>query len=39
MDIPPIEKRRTHYPRKVKFTDGEVMEFQPPKKKLTIYDQ
>lgn len=38
MEIPPIEKRRTHYPLYVKFSDGEEMFFDKVEKKLTVED-
>lgn len=38
MDIPPVEKRRTHYPLYVKFTDGEEMRFDKPEKRVTVED-
>lgn len=38
MEIPPIEKRRTHYPLYVKFSDGEEMFFEKVEKKLTVED-
>lgn len=38
MDIPPIEKRRTHYPLYVKFGDGEELHFDKTNKKVSIED-
>lgn len=38
MEIPPIEKRRTHYPLYVKFSDGEEMFFDKVENKLTVED-
>lgn len=38
MVIPPVEKRRTHYPLYVKFSDGEEMHFNKPDKRITIED-
>lgn len=38
MDIPPVEKRRTHYPLYVKFSDGEEMYFDKPEKRVTVED-
>ncbi|WP_051226338.1 LicD family protein [Butyrivibrio sp. MC2013] len=35
MELPPEEKRRCHYPRKVIFSDGLIMEFEAPKKRVT----
>ena len=39
MDIPPEEKRRTHYPAKVVFSDGTSLEFDAPIKKLSVNEQ
>lgn len=39
MQIPPIEKRRTHYPKIVQFSNKERVEFKEPEHKLTIHDQ
>lgn len=39
MQLPPIEKRRCHYPSKVIFSDGTVMEFEQPKHIVTIKEQ
>ena len=39
MELPPIEKRRTHYPVKVVFSDSEVFEAEPPKVRLTAKTQ
>ena len=39
MQIPPEAKRRCHYPVKVKFSDGEIMEFDVPKHIVTIEEQ
>lgn len=36
MDIPPAEKRRTHYPLYVKFSDGEEIYFDTPEKRISI---
>lgn len=36
MDIPPVEKQRTHYPRYVRFSDGEEVYFEIPDKRVTI---
>ena len=38
MEVPPVEKRRTHYPLYVKFSDGEEMYFEKTDKKVTIED-
>lgn len=38
MELPPIEKRRTHYPLYVKFSDGEEMYFDKPEKRITVED-
>lgn len=38
MAVPPVEKRRTHYPKYVKFSDGEEIYFDEPSKKVTIED-
>lgn len=38
MDIPSAEKRRTHYPLYVKFSNGEEMYFNKPDKRITIED-
>ena len=39
MELPPVEKRRTHYPVKVIFSDGEVFEQEKPKILLTVKTQ
>lgn len=39
MELPPEEKRRCHYPEKVVFSDGEEMNFEPPKHIVTIQEQ
>ena len=39
MDVPPVEKRRIHYPIKVIFSDGSQIEFEAPQKKLEVTDQ
>lgn len=38
MEIPPIQKRRTHYPLYVKFSNGEELHFDEPNKRVTIED-
>lgn len=38
MEIPPIEKRRTHYPLYVKFSDSEELYFDKAEKKLSVED-
>ena len=38
MELPPIEKRRSHYPAKVIFSNGDIMEFEY-KHKVTLEDQ
>ena len=38
MKIPPIEKRRTHYPKYVKFEDGSEIKFDKYENKVSIYD-
>ena len=38
MEVPPVEKRRAHYPLYVKFSDGEEMYFEKTDKKVTIED-
>ena len=38
MEIPPVEKRKTHYPQYVKFKDGEEIFFEKAEKKLTVED-
>lgn len=38
MEIPPVEKRKTHYPKYVKFNDGEEIFFDEFEKKLTVED-
>ena len=38
MQIPPVEKRKTHYPHKVVFSDGVEMVFEQKDKKLSIED-
>ncbi len=35
MQVPPVEKRRSHYPVKVVFSDGQVMEFEEAEHKVT----
>lgn len=39
MCLPPIEKRRCHYPRKVIFSDGIEMTFDKPKHVVTFEEQ
>lgn len=39
MQLPPKDKRRTHYPSWVKFSDGTIMKFESPIKRLTVEDQ
>lgn len=39
MQIPPIEKRRTHYPKMVQFSNHEVIEFEEPQHRVTVNDQ
>lgn len=36
MQIPPVEKRKTHYPYRVVFSDGKEFTFDREEKKLTI---
>lgn len=36
MEIPPVEKRRMHYPRKVIFSDGEIIEFDSYENKVQV---
>ncbi len=36
MEVPPVEKQKTHYPICVKFSDGEEVFFEAPEKKVTI---
>lgn len=36
MELPPVEKRKTHCPSKVVFSDGTKMEFEKQIKKLTV---
>lgn len=38
MTIPPKEKRRTHYPNYVKFSDGSEMNFEVPEIRLKVED-
>lgn len=38
MELPPLEKRKTHYPIRVVFIDGEEMLFEKPKKKIQYKD-
>ena len=38
MQMPPPEKRKTHYPVYVKFSDGSEMTFQKTENKLRIQD-
>ena len=35
MELPPENKRKTHYPRKVVFSDGREMNFSSPKEKVS----
>ena len=39
MQIPPKEKRRCHYPSKVIFSDGVVMDFEKPDQIISAKDQ
>lgn len=39
MDIPPVEKRRSHYPKHVVFSDGSSIDFEEPQFKVKITDQ
>lgn len=39
MQLPPIDKRRTHYPSWVKFSDGSIIKFEEPIKRLTVKEQ
>ncbi len=36
MELPPVEKRRTHYPVKVVFSDGEALTFKNTQKQIPI---
>lgn len=36
MELPPENKRRTHYPLKVRFSDGTEAEFEQPKEKIKV---
>ena len=38
MEIPPINKRRTHYPIHVKFVDGDDIFFEPTQDKIVIQE-
>lgn len=38
MTLPPIEKRKTHYPNYVKFSDGLEMNFEVPEIRLKVED-
>jgi lipopolysaccharide cholinephosphotransferase len=38
MELPPVEKRKTHYPSYVKFSDGTEAFFKDEERKLTIND-
>lgn len=38
MQLPPEEKRKTHYPLYVKFSDGSTIDFDKQTKRLTIND-
>jgi len=38
MEIPPVKKRKTHYPFYVVFSDGEEMIFEEPKQKVEYKD-
>lgn len=36
MQLPPLEKRRSHYPKKVQFLDNTIMTFEEPQKRITV---
>ena len=36
MQLPPVERRRTHYPLKVQFSDGSEMNFERPKDRVKV---
>ncbi|MBO5569405.1 MAG: LicD family protein [Aeriscardovia sp.] len=36
MQLPPVEKRRTHYPLKVRFSDGLEMDFERPEHRVSV---
>lgn len=36
MQLPPVEKRRSHYPKMVRFSDGEEMYFDEVEHKVTV---
>jgi len=36
MELPPPEKRRTHYPRYVKFSDATEIRFDAPAEKVKV---
>lgn len=38
MQIPPVEKRRSHYPKMVRFSDGEELYFDEVEHKVTVED-
>jgi LPS biosynthesis protein len=38
MQLPPVNKRKTHYPKYVKFSDGEEIYFEDAENKLKIED-
>lgn len=38
MQLPPVEKRRSHYPVKVVFSDGQVMEFAETEHRVTAME-
>lgn len=36
MQLPPVEKRRTHYPLKVRFSDGSEINFERPQHRVSV---
>ena len=38
MELPPEDKRKTHYPRRIVFSDGNEMVFETPNNKVSYND-
>lgn len=38
MELPPVEKRRTHYPMRVELSNGQVFEFEREQNRATVGD-
>lgn len=39
MQVPPIVKRRTHYPKLVRFSNQQIVEFEEPQHRVSVNDQ